>query len=90
MDINYLLRREQIAIARAESSGSRCARAAHRAFAQEYGRRLVESSYPHNRFQTDAERELLRANRRAVDVARAGWENEGGAIAASKAEQRLV
>lgn len=63
MDINYLLRREQESLARSLSSPSRAARAVHHAFAIEYGRLLVESSYPHNRFQTDEERALLREHR---------------------------
>jgi hypothetical protein len=71
MDINYLLRREQQSLARAKSSPSRAARAAHRAFARAYGILLVKSSYPHNRFQTDDERALLREDRerRAIEPA---------------------
>jgi len=80
MDINYILRREQQSLARAESSPSPGARAAHRAFALAYGKLLVESSYPHNRFQTDAERSRLRGVRNRLRTALAMWENEGGSI----------
>ena len=80
MDINYLLRREQESLARAESSPSPGARAAHRAFALAYGKLLAASSYPHNRFQTDSERSYLRGVRKRLHAAVAGWENEGGSI----------
>jgi len=81
MDINYLLRREQESLSRAKSSPSPGARAAHRAFALGYGELLVQSSYPHNRFQTDAERASLRESRERSEEALDGWENEGGSKA---------
>jgi hypothetical protein len=80
MDINYLLRREQESLARAQLSPSRSARASHRAFALEYGRLLVASTYPHNRFQTDAERAVLRERRERGDSAISRWESEGGSL----------
>lgn len=80
MDINYLLRREQESLARAESSPSPGARAAHRSFALAYGKLLAASSYSHNRFQTDFERSRLRDARKRLYAAVAGWENEGGSV----------
>lgn len=79
MAINYLLFREQESLIRAQFSPSICARVAHRAFAHAYGKLLVESTYPHNRFQTDPERTLLRSGRERDEAATAAWENEGGA-----------
>ncbi|MEP9359978.1 hypothetical protein [Sphingomonas sp. KR3-1] len=81
MDINYLLSREQESLSKATRSPSRSARAAHRAFALEFGKLLVKSSYPHNRFQTDAERAQLREQRQRRDVALNRWEGEGGSLA---------
>jgi hypothetical protein len=80
MDINYLLRREQESLSKAELSPSRSARASHRALALEYGKLLVKSSYPHNRFQTDGERAVLRERSQRRDSAISRWESEGGSL----------
>ena len=47
MDIDYLLRREQISRMRAKAASSVEARIAHEGLARCYGARLRESSYPH-------------------------------------------
>ncbi|MEI9851107.1 MAG: hypothetical protein WDN24_10015 [Sphingomonas sp.] len=47
MDINYLLKREQISLMRAEVAGSVEARIAHEGLARGYGARLRQSAYPH-------------------------------------------
>ncbi len=47
MDINYLLKREQISLMRAEVAGSVEARIAHQGLARGYGERLRQSAYPH-------------------------------------------
>ena len=79
-ELRNLLRREQESLSRAELSPSRSARAVHRAFALEYGKLLVKSTYPHNRFQTDAERASLREQRRHRELALGRWEGEGGSL----------
>ncbi len=50
MDMNYILRREQISLHNAQTSPSRSARIAHRAFAAAYGAMLGRSSFPHRRY----------------------------------------
>jgi hypothetical protein len=77
MDINYLLAREQTALRMAETTKSRSARIAHLAFAKAYGLLLAAGTFPHNRFQTDEERQILRTAREMES--KASWENEGGA-----------
>lgn len=47
MDLNYLLSREQYSLYMAATSLSTSARAAHRAFAHEYGLLLVAAGFPH-------------------------------------------
>lgn len=84
MDINYLLRREQESLSRARSSPCPAARAAHRAFAEAYGRLLAQSSYPHNRFQSDEERAQLRGTRKQLHAMECGWENEGGSMSRAR------
>jgi hypothetical protein len=84
MDINYLLRREQQSLARAKSSPSPAARAAHQAFAEAYGRLLVKSSYPHNRFQTDDERAVLREDRERRSIELASSQDDEGPAAPSE------
>ncbi len=79
MDINYLLQREQLSLCRAQTSPSRGARAAHRAFALAYGKLLVRSNYPHNRFAADANSALQSASNRP-SPALFIWENEGGSL----------
>ena len=46
MDVNYLLRRQQISLHHAEHSPSRSARFAHRRFAKAYGLLLVGLGFP--------------------------------------------
>lgn len=78
MDINYLLRREQEELHRAETSPSPSARVVHRALALAYGKLLMKSTYPHNRLETDAERSVKRDEGLQVAAEDASWENEGG------------
>ena len=47
MDINYLLKREQISLMRAKAANSVEARAAHEGLARCYGEKLQQSTYPH-------------------------------------------
>ncbi len=47
MDINYLLHREQISLAKANTATSLEARRAHSGFARCYGAKLRERGYPH-------------------------------------------
>ncbi len=81
MDLNYILKREQISLERAISSRSLCARAVHRELAKAYGRLLASSAFPHNALQTDAERTVLRGRRYRVERAVEAWESEGGSTA---------
>lgn len=78
MDINYLLRREQEELHRAETSPSRSARLAHRELASAYGKLLENSTYPHNRLESDAQRAAKRSARLRGVTEEASWENEGG------------
>ncbi|WP_144033496.1 hypothetical protein [Sphingomonas guangdongensis] len=79
MTINYLLRREQEELHRAESAKSRSARLVHKALALAYGKLLSKSTYPHNRFESDAERGVKHRSRLEAEAEDASWENEGGA-----------
>ena len=47
MDINYLLKREQISLMQAEKARSVEARIAYEGLARGYGAKLRESAYPH-------------------------------------------
>jgi hypothetical protein len=47
VDINYLLKREQISLMRAEKADCLEARIAHQGLARGYGERLRQSAYPH-------------------------------------------
>lgn len=47
MDINYLLKREQVSLLRAKSALSIEARIAHAGLARGYAAKLRESTYPH-------------------------------------------
>ena len=47
MDINYLLHREQISLAKANTAMSPEARRAHSGLARGYGAKLREGGYPH-------------------------------------------
>jgi len=47
MDINYLLKREQISLMQAKRAHSAEARIAHEGLARCYGARLRETRYPH-------------------------------------------
>lgn len=47
MDINYLLAREQISLAKARSATGMEARRAHAGLAVGYGLRLAATAYPH-------------------------------------------
>ena len=47
MDINYLLKRQQISLMRAKPANSVEARAAHEGLARCYGEKLQQSTYPH-------------------------------------------
>ncbi len=80
MDINYLLGREQESLLRAANSPSSCARVAHRGFATAYGRLLVASKFPHDRFQIETRRGRTAVRRIHAEMAVDRWENEGGRI----------
>ncbi len=47
MDINYLLKREQISLMQAKKASSVEARIAHEELARCYGARLRQTTYPH-------------------------------------------
>lgn len=47
MDINYILKREQVSIYRASVAASGPARIAHEGLARAYGTLLVEAGFPH-------------------------------------------
>ena len=47
MDINYLLRREQVSLINARRATGSQARHVHRALARAYGARLAATAYPH-------------------------------------------
>jgi hypothetical protein len=49
MDINYLLKREQVSLMMAKLAVSREARFAHAGLARGYGALLAASDYPHRR-----------------------------------------
>lgn len=77
MTINFLLRREQEELYRAEHAKSRSARFSHKALALAYGKLLIGTTYPHNRLESDAERSVKRLDRLKA-VALESWENDGG------------
>jgi hypothetical protein len=47
MDINYLLHREQVSLAMANTAKSSEARSAHRGLARGYAEQLRDGGYPH-------------------------------------------
>lgn len=74
MDINYILRREQVSLYNASVAKSTPARIAHEGLAREYGRLLDGSTFPH--------RNPLKLQFRPVRSDAAGrWEDDGGAVA---------
>lgn len=73
MDINYILRREQISLYNASVAASGPARIAHEGMARAYGRLLAQDGFPH--------RESLSLRISAVapeELAR--WRDDGGSI----------
>lgn len=73
MDINYILRREQISLYNASVAKSSPARIAHEGLAREYGRLLDGSTFPH--------RSALKLRVGAVPADDAErWEGEGGSV----------
>lgn len=73
MDINYILRREQISLYNASVAKSASARIAHEGLAREYGRLLEGSTFPHHN--------PLKLRFRPVPADDAGrWDDDGGTI----------
>ncbi|GEM_PF-824861 len=73
MDINYILRREQISLYNASVAKSGPARIAHQGLAREYGRLLEGSTFPH--------RNPLKLRFRPVPADEADrWDDDGGTI----------
>lgn len=83
IDLNYILKREQISLERAISSRSPGARKAHKGLARAYGELPASTSFPHNALQTDAERKVLRETRARDERSAEAWESEGGATVPS-------
>lgn len=50
MDINYLLKREQVSLMRAKAARSAEARVAHEGLARAYGQRLRQVAFPNAGF----------------------------------------
>lgn len=76
MDINYILRREQVSLHNALVAASGPARLAHEGMAAAYGRLLAKSGFPH-RNATTVQIGPVTVNERAR------WEDDGGPAADS-------
>ena len=79
MDTNYLLHRHQVSLHKAATSGSRCARIAHQAFAKAYGLLLLRRGFPINPAASAPSSSTAMDG--APPTALLRWEDEGGAMA---------
>ncbi|MEO5865671.1 MAG: hypothetical protein ABIS14_07530 [Sphingomonas sp.] len=76
MDINYILKREQVSLHNALIAASGPARRAHEGLASAYAALLADKNFPH--------RVARQVPRQLVEPATRQWEDDGGAIEAEE------